>query len=159
MRRISRLAAPALVALAAAAPAIAATYESGRYAGTTSQINKQTGKHRKITFNADAVNGEVTKIKFYAKGKCSDDGTSGRLHGTPPERLFADVDDTGHFSMVAKSPSGATTIRVSGDLAGNKASGTLSVKSRFNAKTNEPDPNGSVRCSTGKVRWSAKRTT
>ena len=158
MRWTSRLAAPALVALAVAAPAVAATFQSGSYEGTTSQINKQTGKHRKITFKADAVNGEVTKIKFYAKGTCTDGGTSGRLHGTPPERLFADVDDTGHFNMVAKSPSGATTVRVQGDLAGSKASGTLSVKSRFNSKTNEPDPNGSIRCSTGKVTWSAKRT-
>ena len=158
MRRISRLAVPALVALAAAAPAVAATFASGRYEGTTAQINKQTGKHRKFTFNADAVNSEVTGIRFYATGKCSDGGKSYGLQGKAPNRLFGDVDDTGHFDVKAKSSSGGTTVRVVGDLAGTRGEGFLRVRSRFNSKTNESDPNGSIRCDTGKVHWSAKRT-
>ena len=158
MRRISRLAAPALVALVAAAPAVAATFESGDYAGHTSQINKRTGKHRKFTFHADAVNNEVNKIVFYATGKCSDGGKSYGQQGKSPNRLFGDVDETGHFDVKAKSPSGGTTVRVVGDLAGSRATGWLRVKSRFNAQTNESDPNGSIRCDTGKVTWSAKVT-
>ena len=147
-----------IAALAAAAPAIAATYESGKYEGHTAQINKATGEHRKFELRADAVNSEVTGIKFYATGTCSDGGKSYGLQGKKPNRLFGDVDENGHFKVVAHSTSGGTTVTVVGDLAGTKASGWFTVKSRFNSKTNESDPNGSIRCTTGKVHWSAKKT-
>jgi hypothetical protein len=158
MKTTARVAAIGIAALAAAAPAIAATYESGKYEGHTAQVNKRTGEHRKFVLHADAVNSEVTGIKFYATGTCSDGGKSYGQQGTKPNRLFGDVDDTGHFDFTAHSTSGGTTVRVVGDLAGNKADGWCRVKSRFNSKTNESDPNGSIRCTTGKVHWSAKRT-
>jgi hypothetical protein len=158
VKTAARLAAIGVAALAAAAPAIAATYESGKYEGHTAQVNKRTGKHRTFVLHADAVNSEVTGIKFYATGTCSDGGKSYGQQGTKPNRLFGDVDDQGHFDFTAHSTSGGTKVRVVGDLAGNKAAGWFRVTSRFNSKTNESDPNGSIRCTTGKVHWSAKRT-
>jgi hypothetical protein len=159
MRTTARLAALVIAALTVAAPAVAATtYESGKYEGHTAQINKRTGKHRRFVLHADAVNSEVSGIKFYATGKCSDGGTSYGLQGKKPNRLFGDVDENGHFDITAHSSSGGTKVRVVGDLAGNKADGWLRVTSRFNSKTNESDPNGSIRCTTGKVHWSATKT-
>ena len=56
--------------------------------------------------------------------------------------------------VTAKSKMKATTVKVAGSISGTKASGTFSVKTHFNKKGN-PDKNGSIVCSTGKVHWSA----
>src|SRR5207249_464802 len=44
---------------------------------------------------------------------------------------------------------------VAGEISGNKAHGQFVLKSRFNSHTNKADKNGSIKCSTGKVTWSA----
>jgi hypothetical protein len=155
MKTTSRVALLSAVALAAAAPAVASTFTTGKYAGTTSQVNGK-GKHRKITFDADSTAGQISHITFFETGKCNDGGHSHAWQGKGANKLFADVDGNGHFSLFAKSRSGATKLTLSGTIAGSKASGKFTVKSRFNKDTNQTDPNGSVRCSTGTVKWSAK---
>ena len=152
MKTTSRLALVVVICLALAAPAIAASFQTGKYVGKTEQVNKRTGKHRKISFHADSTAAQITNLKFVETGKCSD---GGRSSGTQ-KGLHADVDDAGDFRIDAKSTSGATKLKLRGHIAGSKASGTFSVKSRFNANTNEPDPDGSIRCSTGTVEWTAK---
>jgi hypothetical protein len=46
-------------------------------------------------------------------------------------------------------------FRIAGTVKSTKASGTLKESGTFDSNT-QPDPNGSMTCSTGKLRWSAK---
>jgi hypothetical protein len=158
MRTRTRLALAAVAALATAAPALAATtYSTGRYEGTTGQVNKNTGKHRKISLHADQAAGQVSNIKFVTTGKCNDGSHSTGSQGTNGNHLFADVDGSGHFSLIAFSKTHATKLTMSGALAGTKASGTFKITSRFD-DSGTPDPNGSIKCTSGTVHWSAKWT-
>ena len=140
MKTTSRLALVVAIVLALAAPAIAASFSTGKYRGTTSQINKGTGKHRKISFHADSTAAQITNLKFVETGKCND---GGRSSGTQ-KGLHADVDADGDFAIDAKSTSGATKLKLRGHISGHKASGTFSVKSRCNKDSNQPDPDGSI---------------
>jgi hypothetical protein len=155
MRIRSPLALLTVLALVLAAPALASTFTTGDYVGTTGQKNGE-GKHRKITLHADSTAGQLSRIKFFSTGKCNDGSHSHGWQGKGENKLFADVDQNGHFSLFAPSKSGATKLTMSGTIVGNKASGTFTVKSRFNKDTNKPDPDGSVKCSSGTVKWSAK---
>jgi hypothetical protein len=155
MRTSSRLVLIGVLALAMAAPALASTFTTGDYVGTTSQKNGE-GRFRKIKLHADATAGQLSKIVFFSTGKCNDGSHSHGWQGKGENKLFADVDENGHFSLFAPSKSGATKLTMSGTIVGNKASGTFTIKSRFNKNTNKSDPNGSVKCSSGKVKWSAK---
>jgi hypothetical protein len=158
MKIAARIALIAVLALAVAAPALASTFTTGRYEGKTSQKNKNTGKFRKISFHADSTAGQISNIKFVSTGKCNDGSRSQGSQGKNGNKLFADVDGNGHFSLTAPSKSGATKLKMSGTISGNQASGTFSVKSRFDENTGNPDPDGSIKCTTGTVHWSAKTT-
>jgi hypothetical protein len=155
MRTSSRLALLVVLALALAAPALASTFTTGDYVGKTSQKNGE-GKFRKIKLHADSTAGQLSRITFFSTGKCNDGSHSHGWQGKGENKLFADVDGNGRFSLFAPSKSGATKLTLSGTIVGNKASGIFTVKSRFNKNTNKADPNGSVKCSSGKVSWSAK---
>ena len=157
-RRIALLLTLALV-VAVAAPAIAATFSSGLYKGKTSQTNKNTGKKRKIQFRVDAANGEVRNLKFVETGKCNDGGSS-----IGSQQLDLYIDENGNFvdqddetPVRATSKSGATKLRLVGKVTGTTAKGNFTIKSRFtNGNPGKPDPDGPVKCTTGKVTWSAK---
>jgi hypothetical protein len=144
-----------ILALAVSAPALAASFTGGKYTGKTSQVNKNTGKHRKISFRADAADRAVRNLKFVATGKCSDGGHSS---STQKGLRTGDVNSDGEFKIRAQRNGGAVRVKVDGELDGTAAHGTLSVKSRFSASTGQPDPYGTVTCTTGKVDWSAKKT-
>jgi hypothetical protein len=158
MKIAARLALIACLALAVAAPALASTFTTGKYEGKTSQKNKNTGKFRKISFHADSTAGQISNIKFVSTGTCNDGSRSQGSQGKNGNTLFADVDGNGHFSLTAPSKSGATKLKMSGTISGNQASGTFTVKSRFNKNTGNADPDGSIKCTTGTVHWSAKTT-
>jgi hypothetical protein len=154
MTTTSRLVAVLVVvlALAVAAPAIAGSFSNGSWKGTTGQKMGPKGHrtHRKISFQADNSASEITKLKLNAQGTCSDKGTS----VDNQSGLFADVDANGKFTIEGSGPKGGTKFKLTGTISGKKASGTFVIKSRFNKK-NQPDPNGSIKCSTGTVKWSA----
>ena len=158
MRTRARIALVVVAALTLAAPAAAAAaFTTGDYVGTTGQVNKNTGKHRKISMHADSAAGQVSNIKFVTTGKCNDGSHSSGSQGTNGNHLFADIDDSGHFSLVAFSSTRATKLTMSGAFSGNKASGTFKITSRFN-QSGQPNPNGSIKCTSGTVKWSAKLT-
>ncbi|HEX8074523.1 MAG TPA: hypothetical protein VF545_06035 [Thermoleophilaceae bacterium] len=145
MRGRRRLAALIAGLLVFAAPALAATFNGGKYGGKTKQ-----GK--KISFKADAQTSEIRSLRFSERGKCNNGDQSRGSQGP----LSADVSDTGKFHITGTSTSGATKLTFNGTITGNKAHGSFTVKSRFNS-AGKADPNGSVKCSTGKVKWSAKK--
>jgi hypothetical protein len=153
MKTTFRLAsALALVLALAAAPAIAATFTTGDYKGTTSQKDA-AGHKRKLSFHADATNFKLTKLAFKETGLCNDGKTSfGSQHG-----LHASIGPKGKFSIDAHTASQATHITVSGTIAGTSASGHFKIITNFN-QSGKPDPNGKSHCSTGTVNWSAKKS-
>ncbi len=89
--------------------------------------------------------------------RCSD-GT------TFADKRFADdvkVKHGGHFHSRFRADGGATVTRVTGRIVRRRARGTLSITERYsttpNAQGNLPlDPNGTVTCSSGTVRWKAR---
>src|SRR2546421_7788664 len=125
--------------LAVAAPAVAASFQTGHYAGKTKQ-------DKTISFGADAANSEIHNLKFAEKGACSDGGTSKGNQG-PFNGVTVAADGT--FSVQGKSASGATKLKLTGTIAGSKAHGNFKVTSRF-TKSGKPSPSGSIKCSTGK---------
>lgn len=143
--RAARIAAALVACLLLAAPALGASFSTGNYAGKTKQ-------KRKISFHADFSTGELTAIKFVETGRCRDGTTT---KGKQRD-LVASVDANGNFKIAAKSDSGGTRLTLKGKIAGQKAKGYFVVKSRYRKNDTKPSPNGKIKCSTGKVKWSAK---
>jgi hypothetical protein len=158
MTTIRRLTVAAVLVLALAVPAFAATttYQSGRYVGKTAQKNSE-GQHRKISFHADFDAGELTNIKFVSTGTCTDGGDSHGSQGGKGSNLFANPDADGNFKFTTYSKDKSTTLKMKGHIAGTKANGQFKVTSRYDKKGNS-DPEGSVRCTSGWVNWNAHKT-
>jgi hypothetical protein len=156
MTTIRRLALVAVLVLALAIPAYAATtWQSGKYVGHTSQKNSD-GQKRKISFHADFDAGELNNIKFVTTGTCTDGGDSHGSQGGKNSHLFAYPNANGDFQFTSFSKDKSTKLTMKGHIAGTKASGTLKVLSHYDKQGNS-DPNGSVTCSTHQVNWSAKK--
>ncbi|MFL5781721.1 MAG: hypothetical protein ACJ760_10450 [Thermoleophilaceae bacterium] len=156
MTTIRRLALVAVLVLALAIPAYAATtWQSGKYVGHTSQKNSE-GQKRKISFHADFDAGELNNIKFVTTGTCTDGGDSHGSQGGKNSHLFAYPNSDGDFKFTSYSADKSTKLTMSGHIAGTKASGILKVVSHYDKQGNS-DPNGSVTCSTHRVNWSAKK--
>jgi hypothetical protein len=145
MRGRRRLAAVVAAMLVLAAPAAAATtFTSGTYGGNTAQ-----GK--RISFKANFANTDITKLKFSESGKC-DNGDKSKGNQGP---LTATVGSKGKFHISGKSPSGATKLSLNGVISGNKAHGSFTLVTRF-TKSGKASAKGTIKCATGKVKWSAK---
>jgi hypothetical protein len=156
MTTIRRLVLVAVLALALAVPAYAAvTYQTGRYEGHTSQKNSK-GKHRKISFHADFDAGEITNIKFVSTGTCTDGGDSHGSQGGKNSNLFANPDSNGDFKFTTYSKDKSTKLHMEGHIAGTKANGNFTVTSRYDKQGNS-DKDGSVKCTSGKVKWTARK--
>jgi hypothetical protein len=156
MTTLRRLALVAVLVLALAIPAYAATtWQSGKYVGHTSQKNSD-GQKRKISFHADFDAGELNNIKFVTTGTCTDGGDSHGSQGGKNSHLFAYPNANGDFQFTSFSKDKSTKLTMKGHIAGTKASGTLKVVSHYDKQGNS-DPNGSVTCSTHQVNWSAKK--
>jgi hypothetical protein len=158
MTTIRRLALVAVLVLALTVPALAATttYQSGQYAGKTAQKNSD-GNHRKISFRADFDAGELRNIKFVSTGTCTDGGDSHGTQGGKGSRLFANPNSHGDWKFTTYSKDKSTKLTMTGHIAGTKANGTFKVTSHYDKQGNS-DPNGSVKCTSGEVKWNAHKT-
>lgn len=157
MTTIRRFALVAVLVLAIAVPAYAATtWQSGRYEGHTSQKNSE-GNKRKISFHADFDAGELNNIKFVSTGTCTDGGDSHGSQGGKGSHLYAYPNASGDFKFTSFSKDKSTKLTMKGHIAGTKASGWFKVVSHYDKQGNS-DPNGSVTCTTHRVDWHAKKT-
>jgi hypothetical protein len=156
MTKIRRLALAAVLALVLAVPAYAAvTYQSGKYVGKTAQRNSD-GERRKISFRADHDAGELKNIKFVSTGKCTDGGVSHGTQGSKGSSLFANPNADGDFKFTVFSKNKATKLTFKGHIQGTKANGEFKVTSHYDAQGNS-DPDGSVKCTSGWVKWNAHK--
>lgn len=157
MTTIRRLVLVAVLVLALAVPAYAAvTWQSGKYVGHTSQRNSE-GQKRKITFHADYDAGELNNIKFVSTGSCTDGGDSHGTQGGKGSHLYAYPGAKGNFGFTSYSADKSTKLTMKGHIEGSKASGWFNVTSHYDKQGNS-DPDGSVKCTTGRVNWNAKKS-
>jgi hypothetical protein len=64
----------------------------------------------------------------------------------------------GRWTVTKSTHSGASTWSATGNFnaKGNRSTGTLTIKQRFNVE-NELNPKGSIRCESGKVKFTVNR--
>ena len=147
-----RAATAALVACLACGATIAeAAVKSGTYRGSI----KGAGT---ITIKVDSQKRIVKFVRTKITAKCDDgsEATNPKITTTGTAPIKSD----GTFVWKADPEDVAASgysWRLAGTINSPKASGTLKETVRFAPGGEEPDPNGSVRCSTGKLKWSAKR--
>ncbi|MDQ3935076.1 MAG: hypothetical protein M3340_10670 [Actinomycetota bacterium] len=144
----------ALIILVAIAVAGATVAEAAVTPGTYKGSVKSAGS---ITLKIDSKKRLVKFVRTNIKVKC-DDGTSA-TNSKITTTGVAPIKSDGTFVWKADAEDVAESghnWRLGGTVKSPNASGTLKETVRFNA-AGEPDPNGSVSCTTGKLRWSAKR--
>jgi hypothetical protein len=136
-----------IAVLCACAPALgAAAIDSGTYKGTT---DKGVAVKFKVTSSKQLVHFGFGEFKL----KCSDgDTASGAALESGPKKLT--ITDSGQFVFTVKYKSGLNWL-ARGTVKGNKASGSIRVKVRFNKTTNKVDPKGSIKCDSGKRKFTA----
>lgn len=148
MRRTGTIVVAMLVA--GGATVAEAAVKSGTYKGSI----KGAGT---IVLKVDSEKRLVKFVRTNITAKCSDGtkATNKKLTTTG----FAPIAANGTFVWKADPEdveASGHSWRLAGTINSPKASGTLKETVRFDA-AGEPDPNGSVRCTTGKLKWAARR--
>jgi hypothetical protein len=132
-----------------------AAIRSGTFAGKTSAADP-------VGFKVDS-SGRV--ISFYYEGvhmTCSDkdsiDTYTGKDRIQTPVRSKFKVSSKGKWSIKARNPKTGFgwDVKAGFKSKGASASGTLKVFARFD-NTNTQNPKGSITCTSGTLKWSAKR--
>lgn len=140
-----------MILLAGAATALAKpTFQTGDWSGTVSAKGSP-----EVNFNATA--NRLRRLDVGSQPVTCSDGRRGAINlpGTVAQR--AAKLKKGRFDLRFDGPSAGAQAgsRVSGRLKGNSGSGTLRVILRMNAETGSLDPQGTVKCDSGKRRWKA----
>jgi opacity protein-like surface antigen len=143
-----------VVLLASAVGAQAtANVDSGKYKG-------KTGTGNKITFRVTASKRLVHFRHTHLKLNCSDNTS---FHIENPDTLDSGkkklhILDNGRFAFTVRYDNGGKW-KATGRIKGRKAKGTLKMTVRFRQNADgsfDADPNGKIRCSSGKLHWKAK---
>ena len=134
-----------LLALAATSVAVAAP---GRLKGKSKQG---------LAVSLGTLHRDGTRIiRYQAKMSCSDGTTF--TDGVISDQVT--IRRSGRFSDSWSDSKGAFSTSISGHIVGNSVSGRLRVKERFSDTPDSSgftptDPKGSVKCDSGRVKWSA----
>jgi hypothetical protein len=118
----------AVLCLATAGSALAAKapYKSGRYKGTTGQLNPSRGKNFSITFTI--AKGKISNVRTTTRDKCPD-GTYLRVsQGVFPTGR---IDSKGRFTLRAGPKQQPAVMK--GRVSGSKASGTITDRNNDSA--------------------------
>ena len=121
-------------------------------AGAASYSGKTSQRGGKVAFNAGRE--KVAKFRITASWRCSD---GERFKNKATIRPAMRISRRGRFAGRHKNRNypNAGAARLSGRVSGRRVRGAFSAILRFTGDT--PDPKGTVLCSTGKIRWSARR--
>ena len=141
---LSRLLLAALLCLAVAGTAVAATSDpkNGTYKGRTGQVNPKTGKKYVMTFKISK--GKISNVFTYTRDKCPD-GSFLRVK----QNAFksAVLDSKGRFTLRAGTTEQPAVMK--GRVIGSKESGTITDK------TFDPPPTQTGLCKASTT-WTAK---
>jgi hypothetical protein len=137
------LAAAALLVVPASALGV---HRPGSYKGKTSQ------RGGKVSFRAGKAS--VRSFRVTASWRCSD---GERFTNTATINPSMRISRRGRFGGRHKNRRypDAGAARVRGRVVGRRARGSFTATLRFSG--DKPDPKGTARCSTGRIRWSARR--
>jgi hypothetical protein len=140
----SRVAIIAIVLVGVCAASAWADYESGTYAGKT------TGQRLAVSFKA--TQSRLSRLSIKVKFTCDDgDKFTAVLNDFDPQRII-----NGRYDARYEGSSKASTYRHRGRIVNRTATGSLTGTRRYN-ENDELDPNGTVVCRTGTVRYSIKK--
>jgi len=140
----SRIAIVALVLVAVSAGSAWASYVSGTYAGRT------TGQRLAVSFKA--TQSRLSRLSIKVKFTCSD----GDKFETVLRDFGAQNIVNGRYDATYQGSSKASTYRHRGTIVTRTASGSLRGTRRYN-ENDVLDPNGTIVCRTGTVRYSIKK--
>jgi hypothetical protein len=140
----SRIAIVALVLVGVSAGTAWARYESGVYAGKT------TGQRLAVSFKA--TQGTLSRLSIKVKFTCDD----GDRFETVLRDFAAQKIVNGRYDATYQGSSKASTYRHRGTIVTRTATGSLRGTRRYN-ESDELDPNGTIVCRTGTVRYSIKK--
>jgi hypothetical protein len=140
----SRIAIAAIALVVVSAGTAWAKYESGTYAGKT------TGQRLAVSFKA--TQSRLSRLSIRVKFTCDD----GDVFTTLLKDFAAQNIVDGRYDATYKGSSRASTYRHRGRIVTRTATGSLTGTRRYN-ENDELDPNGTVVCRTGTVRYSIKK--
>ena len=140
----SRIAIVALVLVAVSAGSAWASYVSGTYAGRT------TGQRLAVSFKA--TQSRLSRLSIKVKFTCSD----GDSFTTVLKDFAAQNIVDGRYDATYQGSSKASTYRHRGTIVTRTATGSFRGTRRYN-ENDELDPNGTIVCRTGTVRYSIKK--
>ena len=141
----------ALVATAAGATVAEAAIRKGSFSGSTAAADPVTlkvdGKGRVHAFTYDGVHMTCSD---------GDEFDTGPGLGSPAAKRYRVT--KGKFKIKVRETEHGRGWDINGRFRsrGKAARGTLTIFAKFDA-SNNADPNGSVECSSGTLKWSAKR--
>jgi hypothetical protein len=140
----SRIVIASLALVLLGAGVASAAFESGTYTGKT--------KGQKLAVSFKATQSKLSKLSFKVKFTCTDsDNFTTVLKDFASQNI---VD--GRYDASYEGSSKASEYRHRGKITGQTAAGSFTGTRRFN-QDNKLDPNGTIRCRTGTVRYSIKR--
>jgi hypothetical protein len=117
------------------------------------KFDGRTAQH--IAVSLGPLHSGLRAFHYQAKLKCSDGSTFTDDQFTDYVRAAA-----GHFAARVRTSRGAVVTKVTGSIAGLRASGTIRIVERYseipNAGGDTPlSANGAIVCDSGTVRWTA----
>ena len=140
----SRIAIVALVLVAVSAGTAWAKYESGTYAGKT--------KGQRLAISFRATQSRLSRLSIKVKFTCSD----GDRFTTVLKDFAAQNIVSGRYDATYQGSTKASTYRHRGTIVTRTATGSFRGTRRYN-ENDELDPNGTIVCRTGTVRYSIKK--
>ena len=140
----SRIAIVALVLVAVSAGSAWASYVSGTYAGRT------TGQRLAVSFKA--TQSRLSRLSIKVKFTCDD----GDRFTTVLKDFGAQNIVNGRYDATYQGTTKASRYRHRGAILTRTATGSLTGVRRYN-ENDELDPNGTIVCRTGTVRYSIKK--
>ena len=121
-----------------------AAYESGTYSGKT--------KVQRLAISFKATQSRLSKLKVRVKFSCTD----GEVFETPLTDFQFQRIVSGRYDATYRGSSKASTYRHRGRILTRTATGTFTGTRRYN-ENDELDPNGTIVCRTGTIRYSIKK--
>ena len=144
-----------LAVMAAAAAPASAKIARGTFTGTTAKADpvgfKVNKKGRLLSFFYDAVTLACTDGDSF-------DTPTGADRVQTPTRVKFDISAKRKFGITARNEQTGFGWDAKGtfNARGTRATGTLKIFATFNDQ-NQQDPNGTIRCESGELAWSARR--